>query len=260
MSKHFLCCIPVRFGVFIISLSTLLGWGITAAALIYSLVWIQQHESDSNVTVNGQTYNLNIHINTGEKIGWGAAGAIYVIFTIIALFGLIGAIRRNHKFVKAYSRLMWFLWIVNLLITITLIALFAVARSRGKFDDAAARCADANKFDSQSQKSCEDVLNQLNKTSFLIGWSVGLAIELLWHAYGCIIISRYVTQLEEEQAYLSYTSNTANAFNGGRAKSFYPHEAVGGGESEMLTKGGGYEGGNYPYADPHHSFGGKQGV
>lgn len=240
----------MRFGVFIMSLSMTLGWLGLAGLTFFALAEFLKHESTIEANLNGQ--DININFNTASKVVWGLVGAIWLIFGIVSLFGFIGSIIRKRRFVAVYSKLLWGFWVLNLLITLAAIIGYFVERSKGVFKTGEQKCSQAPFSTNHTQDEidqCVNAFKSLQSTSTVIGIAVGLVLGLLWHLYGCIIVSRYVTQLEEEQAYSTYSRD--NAFSARTNKSYYPHDPIHDkAETENLTSGGAY-----PYADPHHSYG-----
>jgi len=193
-SKHFCCCIPVRFGVWIMSLSTFLGWGAAAFLAFYSLAFVSQHPE-----------RFSVHISTGGKIGWGITGAIMAIFALISLFGFIGACIRNRNYVNNYKGLVLFMWIIDLFISIGLIALAFVIRSK---KDLAAQCSNitingTTINDTQDEvEQCQKAIQALQDTPFIAAWCIVIIVSLLWNLYGVIIVRRYVDQLDDEESYM----------------------------------------------------------
>ncbi|KAI0946555.1 hypothetical protein AcW1_009989 [Taiwanofungus camphoratus] len=102
MSRHFCCCIPVRAAVFVFSFLSCL-----AAAVAAALAWYLTYEVDHHA----QNYT---NVTEDGKIMVIVVGVLFTIVALISLFGFIGSISRNRRFVKAYSALMWLVFFISL--------------------------------------------------------------------------------------------------------------------------------------------------
>jgi len=195
--RHFCCCIPVRAAVFISSLLSLLGSGL-AAGVFFWLV----HTIDTRPDLLNET---QVKITSGARVGIIVAGVIFVIIAVISLFGFVGSVIRNRRMVKAYSILIWICFLLSLALTIfTSYLVFSKS--------SLIQCYDKD----LQQVSCSSIFSTGRKIGFL----VSNIISLLIYLYICIVIRRYVDQLEDEQVY-------KNDFGMNRKqKSFYPFQSI----------------------------------
>jgi len=238
MSKHFCCCLPVRFGVFILSLLTLLGSAGTAA-----LIWW--------VLANGPQHGLILQ--GGVKTGLIVAAVVYTVFALISLLGFIGVIIRNRGLVKTYSAFLW----LQLLLTLAVSVFLAVALFKDSFrstliDTCTQRLTElqnstlpvgsaARQTPQQIQDSCSGIFNQ-SRVGFIVTSCVSFLITL----YCCIIVHRYGTQLTEEQQYRGNSHAMGQTYAAKDApQGYYPH-------TPLTNVEGGY---GYPYAQKQHGFG-----
>jgi len=176
--RHFCCCIPVRAAVFISSLLCLLGSGVAAAAFFWLV-----HTVDTRPDLLNET---QVKITSGARVGIIVAGVIFAIIAVISLFGFIGSVIRNRRMVKAYSVLVWICFLLSLAMTVfTSYLVFSNSKLL--------QCYDKD----LSEVSCSSVFSTGRKIGFLISNIISLLIYL----YICVVIRRYVDQLEDEQVY-----------------------------------------------------------
>ncbi|KAF7338727.1 hypothetical protein MSAN_02194900 [Mycena sanguinolenta] len=171
-SHKFCCCLPVRFGVFVMSLAALLFGGIVAVA-----GWIQ-------------VKNLPEHPLSDEN---KKALYIYsVMFSILALvggFGFIGVLSKQRGLVSSFGSML----AIHLGFSIGtgIFAIYTLFKTNS--DEALANCI--NGSDDQTViDSCHDGLKIL-KIVVVAGFATAWLIEL----WGCLIVSSYVAQLKEEE-------------------------------------------------------------
>ncbi|KAF9652734.1 hypothetical protein BDM02DRAFT_3183419 [Thelephora ganbajun] len=195
--KYFCCCIPVRAAVFITSLLSLVGSGL-GAGLFFWLV----RTVDTRPDLLDQS---QIKITSGARIALIVAGVVLSIIAIISLFGFIGSVIRNRRMVKAYSILVWICFFFSLALTgFTFYLVFSKSTLLQCFDK------------DLKEIPCSTVFNTGRKIGFVAGHVLGLIIQL----YICIVIRRYVEQLEEEQAYKNdFGLNKKNT-------SYYPFQSI----------------------------------
>jgi len=241
MSKHFCCCIPVRFGVFILSLLTLLG----SAGTAFVIWWLLANGPQHGLTFEG-----------GVKTGIIIAGAVYTVFALFGLFGFIGAIIRNRGLVKTYS---FFLWI-QLLLTLAMGVFFGVALFKDSFrstlidtciqrltqlqDSTLPVGSSAHQTPQQIQDGCSSIFNRSR-----VGFIVSLSVSFLINLYCCIVVHRYGAQLTAEQQYRGDSHAMGQTYAGRDApQGYYPHTPMTG----VAGRQGHYE---YPYAQKEHGFG-----
>ncbi|QRV95159.1 tetraspanin family protein [Ceratobasidium sp. AG-Ba] len=242
LTRHFCCCLPVRLGVFVLSLLSLVGGGIYAAA-----VWYAYYHSTKDDTLS---------LTTSQKIAFIVTGVVYSIGAIAALFGFIGAIGRKRGLVATYSTFMWF----HLAAQVAIGAFFIYAIFQNS-DELVNQCKQSvNQVNNANQATNSNNVN-VNPDDACrvftkwgrVGAIISLVIILLIELYCCFIVSRYVAQLTDEQSFRAVNRSSHLEANTGRKSGYYPHEPINAG-TELLSKEGHHE---YPYAQNQHSFGHK---
>jgi len=172
-SRKFCCCLPVRFGVFVMSLATLLLGGLVAVA-----AWIEVGKLHDHPLSKGDETALYIHA---------------VMFSFLALvggFGFFGAISKQTGLVSLFGTMLGFHLGLSIVTGIyTIYTLF-----KRNTDQALANCI--NGSDDQTViDGCHEGLKIL-KILVVVAYCVSWLIEL----YGCIVVMSYVKQLREEEA------------------------------------------------------------
>jgi len=198
--RYFCCCIPVRLAVFITSLLAFLSSALSAGAFFWFV-----HAIDTRPDLLNGT---NVKITSGARIGIIVAGVILSLIALISLFGFIGSVVRNRRMVRAYSTLAWICF------------LFSVGLTAYSFYLVFAKSSVIQCYDQDLKEvSCSSVLTTGRKIGFIVGSVIVLLIQL----YICIVIGRYVEQLEDEQAYKNdFGLNKKNASN----TSYYPFQSI----------------------------------
>ncbi|KZT54655.1 hypothetical protein CALCODRAFT_473171 [Calocera cornea HHB12733] len=168
--ETFCCCIPVRFGVFILSLLTAFGGAIISAAS-----WIQFAK-------------LGVDADTAQKAILIASGGIYGGLALFSLFGFVGAIFASRGLVKSYSVILWINWLLTLVAGG--LAIWQLFRSNS-VDTVVDSCQATDPTASVSD--CTDAF----KIVRIVYICIFAVLELII-LYACVIVSRYVDQLSQE--------------------------------------------------------------
>jgi len=196
--RYFCCCIPVRAAVFITSLLSFAGSALAAGAFFWLV-----HTIDTRPDLLNDS---QVKVSSGARIGIIVAGVVLAIIAVISLFGFIGSVIRNRRMVRAYSTLVWICFLFSLALTgFTFYLVFSKS--------SLIQCYDKD----LKEISCSSVLNTGRKVGFVISNVIGLLFQL----YVCVIIRRYVEQLEDEQAYKSDFG-----LNNKKSTSYYPFQSI----------------------------------
>jgi len=231
----------VRLGVFVLSLLSLVGGSIYAAG-----VWYAYNKSLKDATLS---------LTTAQKIAFLVTGVVYSILALASFLGLIGAIGRKRGLVATYSTAMWFLLAAQ-----TAVAAFFIYALFQNNDQLVTQCTDQVSKVNDAGKAADPNFQTIDPTQACtlftkwgrIGAIISLVVALLVELYCCFIVSRYVSQLTDEQSFRAVSRNTNAEANAGRSSGYYPHQPLHSG-TELLSKNT-HE---YPFAQPKHSFGHK---
>jgi hypothetical protein len=247
-SRHFCFCIPVRFGVFFLSF-----WSLVASGVVAGFVWYAL----------GQGARSNVTIANNLKVGLIVAGAIYTLFALISLAGLVGSLIRSRGLVRLFSVFLWFQLFVSLAYMIAFsIALFDKPLQNRLITECVNQTSTGSKLAQSIDKNLKNnkdvpTADQIragcaspfttNKPAFFVAFAIFFLLTL----YSCIVVRRYGKQLREEQEYLASANSGAETTQAAFQPSYYPH-------TPLSRVEPGYGAGNshaYPYAQREHGFG-----
>jgi magnesium-transporting ATPase (P-type) len=172
-SRKFCCCIPVRLGVFIISMLGFAGGSIIAAVGWYAA-----------------THRDQAHLTSNQEISVVITSLSYTALAIISLLGLIGTFTKRQGFVALYNTMVWY----HLGFSIVTGAYFIYTLFHKVGNDDVNNCVSSG-TSQRTQDACQRAFDAAR------GITIGLYI-LLWltELWACVIVSRYVAQLQEEEA------------------------------------------------------------
>jgi len=172
-SRKFCCCLPVRFGVFAMSLSALLFGGLVAIA-----GWIEVKDIHEHPIDQAEANALYIH------------AAIFSILALVGGFGLVGAISKKTRLVALFGWMLGFHLGFSIATGVyTIYTLF-----KRNPEEALANCINGSD-DPTVINSCEEglkILKIIVVTAYCVSW--------LFELYGYIIVNAYVKQLQEEES------------------------------------------------------------
>ncbi|KAJ7853499.1 hypothetical protein B0H14DRAFT_2758151, partial [Mycena olivaceomarginata] len=171
-SHKFCCCLPVRFGVFVMSLAALLLGGLVAIA-----GWIQVKNLPQHPIAKDDEHALYIYA---------------VMFSILALiggFGFIGTLSKQRGLVSIFATMLAFH--LGFSIATGIFAIYTLFKRNT--DEALFNCIN-NSTDQTVVDSCHEGLKIL-KIIVVVGYCVTWLIEL----WGVLIVNSYVKQLKEEE-------------------------------------------------------------
>jgi len=172
-SRKFCCCIPVRLGVFVMSVL-----GFAGGSIIAGLGW------------HAATHGDQVHLTRNQEISVVITSVAYTALAIISLLGLIGTITKRQSFISVYNTMVWY----HLGFSIVTGAFFIYTLFHKVGDDDVNNCVSSSTSQGK-QDECQ--------RTFEVGRGIiiGLYI-LLWliEIWVCVIVSRYVAQLQEEEA------------------------------------------------------------
>ncbi|KAJ6521670.1 hypothetical protein DFH09DRAFT_1287118 [Mycena vulgaris] len=221
MGAKFLCCLPLRLGVLIISFLQFLVSGFAAVLLTVGLVLDYEHKDGTP------------RIRLGTKIITIFTIFLHVLVALICLTGFIGGLRKMESHVRMFSDLLTFSLIFHAIgVTANLIFYFV---DKGNFRT---NCI---------EKGSPDAV--CDAPSKLPAWAVIVSaiIPIVFQAYGVYIVWSYDKLLRVEAMHLHKMHLRRESFSSGPEL---------GEESHSLTNPP--QAAGYPYADKSHSFGAGQ--
>jgi hypothetical protein len=173
-TRTFCCCLPVRFGVFVITILGMLG-----GTLLAVVGWLQ-------------TIKLQGMLPKTNEVALYIHASLYTLLAILSLFGFVGAIIKNRTMISIF-----FMMFVGHLVFSIFSGSFALYNifnvSAG---DAIQKCL--NTPNSEGQQATEEdcnrgytLLKALAVTIFIVVW--------LLQIWGCVITNNYISQLDDEE-------------------------------------------------------------
>ncbi|CAK5281646.1 unnamed protein product [Mycena citricolor] len=174
MSAKYLCCLPLRLGVFLITFLTFLATAASAGLLTFLLIYDAEGK--------------DVHrLPPKTKIAVIALDVFYGIVALIALTGFVGAIRKKESYIAVFSGLMMLFFGFQVVAVVAFFVLYFVNRS-----EFTKLCTAAS-----TDQRVIDACNVTSRTSvgILVASTV---VSLLIQAYGVYIISEYKKKLHRE--------------------------------------------------------------
>jgi len=172
-SRKFCCCFPVRFGVFILSLLTIVGGSFVAA-----IGWMRVSQLNS------------IDMDKGDKIALYIHSGMFSILVILGVFGFFGAIVKNRSFISSFAIAL----AIHLGFSVASGIFTLYTHFKQNTADAIAACVNQT-TDVETQNNCPRTV------SIMKGVMVGVYI-ITWviQLYAYFIVERYAEQLDDENA------------------------------------------------------------
>jgi prepilin signal peptidase PulO-like enzyme (type II secretory pathway) len=169
-ARTFCCCLPVRFGVFILTILGMLGGTFLAVFGWLAIVKLQ-----------GQLPKAN-------EIALYIQSVLYTLLGIISVFGFIGACVKNRTMISLFFMIL----VAHLTFSIFTGAFALYQIFNVTVPNAVQQCIDNG---TQSASDCQTAYNVAKGVIvaiFIIVW--------LLEIYACIITDNYVGQLDDEEA------------------------------------------------------------
>ncbi|KAJ6497763.1 hypothetical protein C8R45DRAFT_138890 [Mycena sanguinolenta] len=180
MGAKYLCCLPLRLGVLVISfLQFILSLGV--AGLLAAALIVDARDKDDNSN----------RIAPRTKIVMIVLSVIYAFVALISLTGFIGAIRKKESYVGAFLRLIQVFLAIQVAAMIAYFILYFTDKDEFK------RICIGDSTD-------QDVINTCNSTANLDLWVVVVSsvLPVLFSAYGVYVVAAYARKLREQDAFV----------------------------------------------------------
>lgn len=163
-TRTFLCCIPVRVGVVLLTLLGFMGSCLITAVAI-----------------------INLKRSEGSKTALIIQIVIYILLAIVSIFGLVGAITRRLTFVRVFFGML----VTHLIFSIVTgaIAIHSLFKDAPNYISECVSGSD----ESSVLKSCQNGANLRKGVTigvFIVAW--------LLEIWACLIVHKYNQQLVEE--------------------------------------------------------------
>lgn len=171
-SRKFCCCLPVRLGVFVLSLLSMVGGSIVAAVGWISVSQFKLHPVD-----------------IVDEIAMYIHSSIFTLLAVLGVFGFVGSLVRSRSMVTAFS--------VGIAIHLGLSIGSGVFTIYSVFKEAPTNAIEAcmeGKTDEETRKICSTGMS-LVKGAIVAIYVIAWLIEL----YAYFIVDRYADQLEDEE-------------------------------------------------------------
>ncbi|KAI6134490.1 hypothetical protein EDD17DRAFT_1707336 [Pisolithus thermaeus] len=169
-SDSFLCCMPIRAGFVLMTVSTFL-----IAGAISAIVWLELSRS----------YGLT----TDERVAFILTGVIETILCLLSIAGFVGAVARKQSFIIMYTYVLYAHTILNV-VTGVYFMVTILEGNRQQLEDYCASVLAGTSMES----SCTQVTN--TSTYVLIAI---VATLLLLELYGTVITIRYTHNLQVQK-------------------------------------------------------------
>ncbi|KAF8958411.1 hypothetical protein BDZ97DRAFT_1841994 [Flammula alnicola] len=171
-SRKFCCCLPVRFGVFILSLVAMVGGSFVAA-----IGWIQISQLNRNPLDKEDTIALWIH------------SAMFTILAVLAVLGFVGAMIKNRAMISGFA--------IALAIHLGFSVASGIYTLVSLFRDNSQQAIDNCLNDSAAgttRETCQNgiaIMKGIMVAIYVVTWLIQL--------YAYFVIERYSDQLEDEE-------------------------------------------------------------
>ncbi|KAI8983652.1 hypothetical protein BDB01DRAFT_791621 [Pilobolus umbonatus] len=177
------CCFPVRAGVFTIALLSALGY----LGLIIGMFMLKSDDEFAQISTEPAFAGIFYSVI-----------AVSVIFTISAVFGLIGAITQHRKLVAVFKLVYWSVTILQLIISVAV--LIAMGVKREVFITLCS--AGDGTFAVYSEEECRSAFKTL-----MIASSISVVIINVIQIYFGTVISSYATRLRRTNIHEKLRNN-----------------------------------------------------
>jgi len=226
MAAKFLCCLPLRLGVLVISFLQFLLSGASAGILWWAL-WSANENSNDFATIT-QSMKTTVII----------VASIYTAAALVSLLGLLGALFRKHGFVKTFYLLLCS--ILSLQVGGGIWYLVTFYRTRGQtLEECLNGTTDSNRI-----AYCDtlEAYKRLPQGALI----VSVIVPIILQAYACYIVYHYSRRLGSQKI---ENLRSSQAFVPPTGPVYQPVKPTD--ETYPLTQPTSH----YPYADAPNSFG-----
>ncbi|KAJ6593585.1 hypothetical protein B0H19DRAFT_1091056 [Mycena capillaripes] len=178
MGAKYLCCLPLRLGVLVISLLQFLSSAAVTGLLAYVLILDAQGKD-------------NVEIPSRTRIIAIVLASICGLVALISLTGFIGAIRKKESYVGIFSNLLRFFLVLQIATVVAYFVLYFIDK-----DEFKKICIGGS--------TDQNVIDACNSSSKLSIWVlvVSAVVPILFQAYGVYVVAAYARKLRSEDTYV----------------------------------------------------------
>ncbi|KAF8737449.1 hypothetical protein AX14_012839 [Amanita brunnescens Koide BX004] len=206
-TRTFCCCLPVRFGVFILTILNLFG-----GVLIAIVGWMQVSQLRKTP------------LSTTDEIALILHSATFSVLAAISLLGFIGAIIKNRGLVSSFSVVL----LIFLCISVATGVYAMISLFRNNAQALVQACLDG------SQAADQDVCKTTAKVTEAIIIAIYVVVWLL-QLWGYVIVINYCHQLEDEEEELLRSKIVEPASMSGKPTTTYDSFGLGAPPSGLRT-------------------------
>jgi len=172
-TRVFCCCLPVRFGLFIMSVLGILGGGFVAVAGWAQIAQLAKHP-----------------LSERDKVALVIQTIMYTMLGLLSFCGLVGTFNRSRSLISVYSTMLCAH--LGFSIVTGIFYLYTLFHQTGNTD--IQKCIDESTDDATTEacKKGFGIIRAVIVVIFVLVWLIEL--------YGCIIVSNYISQLDEEKS------------------------------------------------------------
>jgi len=171
-SRKFCCCLPVRFGVFVLSLSAMLGGGFVAA---YGYIQIARQNTAP--------------LAHDDLVAIWIQSVMFTFLAGLAVFGFFGCLIKNRRMVSGFAIAL----AIHLGLSVAAGIYALVSLFKQDQQQAIANCVAGGAPDATAD-ACRTTVNVMKGVAvaiYVVTWLVQL--------YAYFIVERYVDQLDDEE-------------------------------------------------------------
>ncbi|KAJ7129009.1 hypothetical protein C8R43DRAFT_1026829 [Mycena crocata] len=183
MAPKYLCCLPLRLGVLLISFFSFLSNAVVSGLLAFVLILDREDKLKNKDGVQ-------VELRSRFRIAMIVLASVCGLVALISFTGFIGAIRKKESYVGVFTNLLRFFLVVQIAVVVAYFILYFV--DKNKF---ASACINGS-----TDQSVIDACNGTSKLSIPV-LIVSAVLPLLFQAYGVYIVAAYARKLRQEGAY-----------------------------------------------------------
>lgn len=173
---HFLCCLPLRLGVLIITALTLAG-----SALVAIGAWINVHN----------IINKTLELSKSGEISMYIIAGVYTLVAIVSLLGLVGALTARPGLVSTFNSLQ----IGSFIVSLATGAYSSYLLFSDKYNIDISDCVNRVTVSADTAQQVCNAALKVSKAAVVVIYAITWLVQF----YGLFIVRSYVRELEEKR-------------------------------------------------------------